>query len=604
MANYRKSFNLRNGVQVDDDNFIVNANGLVGIGTSAPTEYLLNVYGDTRVTGITTTKHLSVSGVATVGFLTVSQGIHVSSAVTATAFYGDGRTLSNIVGYSTEAWIINLARTGLSTTLNVGIGTTVLDAYDLLIGSDPLYANGISFDGSNGNIKSTGIITSYALSGFGTNITGINANNISNGTLSNSRLPSVISVGIITATTQFYGNLTGVASTADSVTTTANITVNSINSGLSTSGISTVFTTSHVGTGGTAFSALNSGRIGVGTALPTSEIQIRKASGSVLEVISDSGESRISIGQSVGAGSSSASLRFGLVNKTFDILNNDTGSFNMYLHAGEQSGINTGRFNWFYGQSPSEPKMSLTYEGRLGIGKTDPETELHVQGISTVTSHSYIGGDLETVGTISFGSDSNRVVLGGTGGVLNNIRLNSTSGVNTVSQLNVTGTSRIGIGTTNPIVGLDARTQTGLFNVFGVGTTTNNFPVSLRVQGSASIQEKVGIGTTAPLNTYGAGLDPGILQIYGKLGVYGGQILLQGNGAGIGVNTTLAGGAADFRYANLTSAYRSVFYPPVLTTSERNIVTSAFLVAPGAIIYNSNTNKHEGWDGSSWNAFW
>lgn len=26
MANYNKSFNFRNGVQVDDDNFIVNAN--------------------------------------------------------------------------------------------------------------------------------------------------------------------------------------------------------------------------------------------------------------------------------------------------------------------------------------------------------------------------------------------------------------------------------------------------------------------------------------------------------------------------------------------------------------------------------------------------
>ena len=44
MANYRKSFNFRNGVQVDNDNFIVNPNGLVGIGTSVPTE-LLDVRG-------------------------------------------------------------------------------------------------------------------------------------------------------------------------------------------------------------------------------------------------------------------------------------------------------------------------------------------------------------------------------------------------------------------------------------------------------------------------------------------------------------------------------------------------------------------------------
>ena len=54
MANYRKSFNFRNGVQVDNDNFIVNANGLVGIGTSIPTEFL-DVRGTAKVSGVVTT---------------------------------------------------------------------------------------------------------------------------------------------------------------------------------------------------------------------------------------------------------------------------------------------------------------------------------------------------------------------------------------------------------------------------------------------------------------------------------------------------------------------------------------------------------------------
>ncbi len=35
MANINKSFNFRNGVQVDDDNFIVNPNGLVGTATTS-----------------------------------------------------------------------------------------------------------------------------------------------------------------------------------------------------------------------------------------------------------------------------------------------------------------------------------------------------------------------------------------------------------------------------------------------------------------------------------------------------------------------------------------------------------------------------------------
>ena len=33
MANYTKSFNFRNGVQVDDTNFVISPDGLVGIET-------------------------------------------------------------------------------------------------------------------------------------------------------------------------------------------------------------------------------------------------------------------------------------------------------------------------------------------------------------------------------------------------------------------------------------------------------------------------------------------------------------------------------------------------------------------------------------------
>ena len=40
MANYNKQFNFRNGVQVDDNKLIVTQTGLVGIGTTVPTESL------------------------------------------------------------------------------------------------------------------------------------------------------------------------------------------------------------------------------------------------------------------------------------------------------------------------------------------------------------------------------------------------------------------------------------------------------------------------------------------------------------------------------------------------------------------------------------
>jgi hypothetical protein len=75
MANTRKSFNFRNGLQVDNDSFVVNPNGLVGIGTSVPENYLLNVYGNTRTTGLTTTQDLYVTqNVEVIGIATVADG--------------------------------------------------------------------------------------------------------------------------------------------------------------------------------------------------------------------------------------------------------------------------------------------------------------------------------------------------------------------------------------------------------------------------------------------------------------------------------------------------------------------------------------------------
>ena len=57
MANYNKQFNFRNGVQVDDDNLVVSPTGLVGIGTTVPTE-LLDVRGDAKISGFATATEL------------------------------------------------------------------------------------------------------------------------------------------------------------------------------------------------------------------------------------------------------------------------------------------------------------------------------------------------------------------------------------------------------------------------------------------------------------------------------------------------------------------------------------------------------------------
>ena len=65
MANIKKNFNFRNGVQVDDDNLLVTATGLVGIGTTVPVE-ALDVRGNVIITGFTSATS------ANIGFLTVT----------------------------------------------------------------------------------------------------------------------------------------------------------------------------------------------------------------------------------------------------------------------------------------------------------------------------------------------------------------------------------------------------------------------------------------------------------------------------------------------------------------------------------------------------
>jgi hypothetical protein len=631
MSNIRKTFNFRDGVQVDDDDLVVRGS-LVGIGSTVPTERL-DVNGNIRVVGLVTAADLFVTGISTITELRVGNNISASASsgvITATAFYGNGATLSNL---PTSQWVdidVGLGFTSIYAAGNVGVGTT--DPRNTFqIGANPNDSGrGVGFN-STGDIRAFGVVTAYAFSGFGTDITNLNADNITNGTIlnaflptiDNAKLPANINVsGVITATSGFSGNLTGnvtgnltgVAQSASSLTGTPNIFVGIITASKiitdtieviqSPIGVTTIASTLHVGTGGTGFSALNSGNIGVGTANPTSEIQVRKNGTTTVEVLSNTGEARISIGQSVGVGNSTAVLRFGNLQSSFDILNRSTGSFNQYIHAGG-SGVGTGNFNWIYGQNNAE-LMTLTYGGKLGIGKTNPDDTLHVVGTSTVTGTAYFGGAAEVLGTLTIGSGANKAVLGGSGSILANINLNNTAGITTLSQLNVLGVSSIGIGTGQPVVGLDAREQTGFFSRIGIMTTNTNFSPRLYVGGNVGITEKVGIGTTAPLpsieDPQNGTLDAGSLQIFGQANIYDNNLIIRGIG-GVGINSDLPIGPIDMRFANLTASLRGVFYPPVLTTTQRNAITPAF-VAAGAIIFNSITGKHQGYDGTSWNDFY
>ena len=623
MANYNKSFNFRNGVQVDDDNFIVNANGLVGIGTSIPREFL-DVHGTAKVTGLVTATNLAVTGVSTFySDVKVGSGITFNPStgdVRATAFYGDGSTLSNIVGFSTNAWIINIAQTGLSTSLNIGIGTQALDAYDLVIGSDPLVSEGISFDGSSGNVYSSGIVT--AASRFSGNLTGNITGNINSTGVSTFSTLLVgtgvtISGGIVTATT-FIGSLTGTATTATNIpnltgaitssnTTTslgsftsaqlatalsdetgsgANVFATSptlitpalgiatatsiivgggvtINSGgitafagiITASGFVGTLTGSVVGIASTARDLISDARvsiahiasqtssigistvstrlyaesIGVGTNSPSSDIHIRRSSTSTLQVTSDTAEAIVAVGRSTTLTGSNGALIFGntsglypysLGGNSLDIVNYSTGNINNYLQL--NSSGTTGSYNWFHGQSPSN-LMTLTYQGRLGLGVTLPTNTIHVSGSSTVTGNSYVGSDLYVANNLNvYGTLSSSLTGNVTGNVTGNLagNVNSVTGVSTFTNIlvnNITLNTSIGIGTTSARSSLDVLASGGIFGYVGIGTTTiTDEDTNFYVVGNSEFYGNVGIGTTNPTS---------------KLTVRGGDI-------SVGINTS------------------------------------------------------------------
>jgi hypothetical protein len=503
MANIRKSFNFRTGLQVDNDNFVVNANGLVGIGTSIPQGYLLNVHGDTRVTGLVTTGEL-YAGIGTVGVLSATSA-DVSGILTVGQLkVGSSEIVDNLIGYARTTFITDNAGVGFHTTAKLGINTTTSPG-----------SSDVEFK-VHGNADVTGILTASTLSGT------LPVTDLS-GTLTNAQLPTDINkpTGIITASS-FVGSLTGTATTASSLTGSPSITVTDVSASNVSSGVVTATTELNVGSGGTALSALSTGRLGIGTAVPSSELQIRKASGSLLEVVSDSDQARVSVGQSVGVGNSTGVLRFGTNANTFDLLNNDTGDIRNIIHAGS-AGVSTGNFKWIYGQTNAE-RMTLTWDGNLGVNQSTPTHRLHVVGTSTVTGNAWVGGNLNVAGNIT-GTISYPLVI-------NNSNLNNTSGVTTLSQLVVSddvnfntatfvglGTV-VGINTTNGAPGFGLDVQNGIqadrLDVTGSGGINANTGIVTAQTFVASAGFRVSTGSTQPVQIeYASSPDRVIFTVVG-----------------------------------------------------------------------------------------
>ena len=366
-----------------------------------------------------------------------------------------------------------------------------------------------------------------------------------------------------------------------------------------------------VGTGGTAFAALGTGRIGIGTGNPLSTIQIKKASNATIDLVSDIGVAKISIGNSVGAGNSSAEIRYGSNFDTLDIINNSTtGSIDQYIQNGA-AGIGTGKFNWFHGQGNLE-LMTLTHDQKLGVGTLNPTDNLHVVGTSTVTGNAWVGGNLSIDGTLS--SD---VWNWPSVGVQTFVNAGATGSISTFHKLDVTSVgniSSLGINVATPHVALDCKSAGGLFGTIGINTNSqpivNSNPLTVSCAGLTEFTH-IGIGTTSFMNTTGAGATASTegLHIWDKVvGLGSCQTRLTDTivsaddkvSVRVGGNTHNPRCAIDFSDAGTNTAPIGwkFMLPPKVTNAQQTAIGSNAIA--GAIIYNTDANKLRCYNGSAW----
>ena len=669
MANIRKTFNFRNGVQVDEDNFIVDSLGKVGIGTTVPTQ-MLDVRGDAKVVGILTSQSLEVRNVNVSGVTTFSGNTHVGAAITmypsagiisATQIHGDGRNLINI---PTSQWTDINAGLGFTSIYNSGfVGVSTNDPrFTFQVGGNndlTTFADGVGIN-SSGNIVATGVITATNFKGdlqgnqvIGNLIGNVNATSgvstVGTVKFDSGHVYNALSVGStslnVTGVSTFAGGVNFDNSDAgkdvewqpandrlsfmddvkatfgsgadfsithdgsdtylqntgsgllylDATSTIVRnkagsqdiakftegnsgcalycsngVKLTTIQEGIRVTGIASAAQfTGAVNAGvATISSTLDLGSVsslGISTSTPQSEFHVYNAGISSVLIESGSNESVVALGRNLNL-QTSGSVRYGNKNAGFpysnenalDFINYDTGNVNFYLSAGATAG--TGDFVWHYRQNTAR-LMTLTNDGKLGIGITLPTNNVHVVGTTTCTSDAFVGNDLFVVGDMTAGgavitgggikanivADNGDIIVSkgpNKAGAMVNASLNSASGVSTVSTLEVNGT--VGVRTDD------------LINNLVLVQGPNDAEINGDFRFSVTDKGHIGVGIASALCT------------------------------------------ADF--AGIGNTYRHYMRPPQLTNANRAIMEAEAEsgALEGAMIYNSNTKKLQFYNGSAW----
>jgi hypothetical protein len=378
---------------------IINSGTNLGIGSATPTS-ALTVVGDARVSGVVTASTFigSLTGTATTAItalgLSTTASINTSGIITAGYFVGDGSGLTGVVatgGTSSSQW--TTFSTGISTTSNVGIGTT----------------NATSALTVVGNASVSGITTTNDLyvAGVGTFLSsGLKIRNVANtfnytiagGVITNNRtltLPAVSSADTI-AVLSFAQTFLATQTFNNGIAVSSNLTYNAQ-------------------TGSFTATALTSGGFIVGGPLQTGEITLGQSS--VTHIVG------IATGITSSGNTKTINLGTG----------GATGSFTQ-INIGPTAGVGT---------------VLVNTGTRLGIGSAIPTSALDVIGDArvsgVVTATTFIGNLTGTASTASsvvldsvgLGTHTYGDYVKSISGTSNQISVSATSGEGSTPTLSI-----------------------------------------------------------------------------------------------------------------------------------------------------------------------
>lgn len=578
--------------------------GNVGVGTDDP-RFMLQIGGntDTSVAGFAPGVGISSEGnVIATGIVTASSFVGIGSLLT---LLNADELVSGTIDNDRLPEGIQITGIATATTFNGQLNTTGIATASSFIGDltgnltgDEIVVSGIvtanTFDGQQLNV--TGLATATTFNGQQLNVTGLAT---ASSFIGNLEGDEIVITGIITATsldgdvvgtastaltlsgtpdievsniisgiitgTRFEGDVIGTATTATDLTSNADLAINQI-----TVGVSTIKSTLGVGTDPLTGNIT----VGVTTSGIGADILVDRFAGinttdgisASLRLLSDKQPSAITIGSSVAINGDNAQIRYAnnsisfpySTHNSLDFINYGDGNINCYLQSGAP-GIGTGDFHWHNNDSVM---MSLTYEGNLGLGITNPSQRLNVQGISTFSDDAFFSGDVFISGNLTISSlnvsSMNTNVFGNvTGDIVS-------SGISTFNDVSIGNTAFV---ESQAIVG------TGI-------TVPSHIPFAVNPgEGQFFVDDtsSVGIGT----NIIG---DEFVLDVYGGI-----------SGTQVSVGTTIPQSSVDFSNAGI-GTNTGFMIPPKVSDAER----VGLATVTGAFIYNTTSNKLQVYTGSSW----